>query len=88
MHIAKNSTETTMVSIFDDIYNAIDKGNKVQLVLLYRLEEIGITDKALDSLKSYITNRTYRTLKNDIQSDEFHLTYGVLQGFVIGPLLF
>ena len=69
----------------------IDKGNKVQLVLLDmsaaydtishkivldRLEEIGITD-ALDLLKSYITIRTYRTLINDIQSDEFQQKYGV-----------
>ena len=33
-------------------------------ILLNRLEEIDITDKALDLLKSYITNRTYRTLIN------------------------
>ena len=98
-----HSTETTIVSIFDNIYNAIDKGNKVQLVLLDmsaafdtisyeilldRLEEIGIADKALDLLKSYITNRTYRTLINDIQSNEFQLKYGVPQGSVLGPLLF
>ena len=42
-------------------------------IVLDRLEEIGITDKALDLLKSYITNRTYRTLINDLQSDEFQL---------------
>ena len=98
-----HSTETTIVSKFDNIYNAIDKGNKVQLVLLDmsaafdtisyeilldRLEEIGIADKALDLLKSYITNRTYRTLINDIQSNEFQLKYGVPQGSVLGPLLF
>ena len=29
-----HSTETTIVSIFDNIYNAIDEGNKVQLELL------------------------------------------------------
>ena len=46
-------------------------------ILLDRLEEIGIADKALDLLKSYITNRTYRTLINDIQSNEFQLKYGV-----------
>ena len=40
-------------------------------ILLDRLEEIGIADKVLDLLKYYITNRTYRTLINDIQSDEF-----------------
>ena len=55
-------------------------------ILLDRLEEIGIADKALDLLKSYITNSTYRTLINDIQSDE--LKYGVPQGSVLGPLLF
>ena len=98
-----HSTATTIVSIFDNIYNAIDEGNKVQLVLLDmsaafdtishkilldRLEEIGIADKALDLLKSYITNRTYRTMINDIQSDEFQLKYGVPQGSELGPLLF
>ena len=35
-------------------------------ILLDRLEEIGITDNALDLLTSYITNRTYRILINDI----------------------
>ena len=57
-------------------------------ILLDRLEEIGITDKALDLLKSYFTNRMYRTMINDIQSDEFQLKYGVPQGSVLGPLLF
>ena len=57
-------------------------------ILLDRLEELGIADKALDLLKSYITNRTYRTLINDIQSNEFQLKYGVPQGSVLGPLLF
>ena len=57
-------------------------------ILLDRLEKIGITDKALDLLKSYITNRMYRTLINDIKSDEFKLKYGVPQGSVLGPLLF
>ena len=52
-------------------------------ILLDRLEEIGITDKAIDLVKSYITNRTYRTLINDIQSDEFQLKYGVPQGSVV-----
>ena len=49
------------------------------MILLDRLEEISITDKVPDLLKSYITNRTYRTLINDIQSDEFQLKYGVPQ---------
>ena len=81
----------------------MDKGNKVQIVLLDmsagfdtishrilldRLEEIGITDKALDLLKSYITNRICRTLINGIQSDEFQQKYGVPQGSVLGRLLF
>ena len=57
-------------------------------ILLDRLEEIGITDKVPDLLKSYITNRTYRTLINDIQSVEFQLKYRVPQGYVLGPLLF
>ena len=39
-------------------------------ILLDRLDEIGISDKALDLLKSYITNITYRKLINDIQSDD------------------
>ena len=54
--------------------NAIDEGNKVQLVLLDmstafdtishsilldRLDEIGITGKSQYKLKSYITDRSY-----------------------------
>ena len=46
----------------------------------------GLMDGWMDG--SYITNRTYRTLINDIQSDEFQLKYGVPQGSVLGPLLF
>ena len=57
-------------------------------ILLDRLEEIGIADKALDVLKSDITNRTYLTLINDIQSDEFQLKYRVPQSSLLGPLLF
>ena len=57
-------------------------------ILLDILDEISITDKALDLLKSYITNRTYRTLINDIKSDEFQVKYGVPQVSVLGPLLF
>ena len=68
-----------MSAVFDTISHRI---------LLDRLEEIGITDKALDLLKYYITNRTYRTLINYIQSDEFQLKYGVTQDSVLGPLLF
>ena len=45
-------------------------------------------DGWMDGWIDYITNRTYRTLINDIQSDEFQLKYGVPQGFVLGPLLF
>ena len=44
--------------------------------------------KKLYLLKSYITNRIYRTLINDIKSDEFQLKYGVSQGSVLGSLLF
>ena len=66
----------------------IDTGNMVQLMLLYisaacetiyhsilldRLEEIGITDKALSLLKSYITDRIYSKLINAIKSVKFKL---------------
>ena len=57
-------------------------------IVLERLEEMGIMDKALYLLKSYITNRTYRTLINDITSDEFQIKYEIPQDSVLGLLLF
>ena len=58
-------------------------------ILLRRLNEwFGVTGKALDWFKSYLTGR-YQTIKlGDCLSSKSDLTFGVPQRSVLGSLLF
>ena len=47
-----------------------------------------ITGIVLDSIRSYLHNRSQRVIINDTPSATFPLISGVPQGSVIGPLLF
>jgi len=58
-------------------------------ILLQRLERnLGITGLALQWATSYITGRTQQVLNNGKLSQLQRLSYSVLQGSVLGPLLF
>ena len=49
--------------------------------------EFYITDKALDWLKSYLTNRQHRVRIGDTYSDIKTINVGCPQGSILGPLL-
>ena len=87
----------------DSILKPLDDGLIVQLLLLdlssafdtishdilfTRLNDVGITDNAFDFIKSYITKRSYSVLIGNEISVCVCSTHGVLQGSVLGPLLF
>ena len=57
-------------------------------ILNEKLAYYGVKNKALDLLKSYLTNRKQYVKLNDITSTVRSISVGVPQGSIIGPLLF
>ena len=98
------STETALLRIKADIDHILDDGDGVLLVLLdlsaafdtidhgillQRLAtEVGLNDKALAWVESYLTGRRQAVHINGCISKAVPLRIGVPQGSVLGPLLF
>jgi len=79
-------------SIFCDLEKAFDSVN--HNILLSKLPYYGISGKAKLLLESYLQNRYQRVritnsyLNSNIVSEWTKIKYGVLQGTILGPLLF
>ncbi len=58
------------------------------ILLIKIIEHYGILGVALDWFKSYLSNRRQFVSRSGILSDAENISYGVLQGLVLGPLLF
>ena len=99
-----HSTETALLKIHVDILTSMDTGKVTALtlldlsaafdtidhtILLSRLDDwFGVTGKALNWFKSYLTGRCQRIQLGDCLSSKADLKFGVPQGSVLGPLLF
>ena len=98
-----HSTETAVVKIFSDICQSLSQRRDVVLclldlssafdtlhhgILIQRLAEIGIRDKALEWFRSYLEGRTTSVKVNNSRSSSDVMKYGVPQGSVLGPTLF
>ena len=57
-------------------------------ILLKKLFRYGIRGKALDIIRSYLSNRKQRVKIDKVQSQYKNITIGVPQGTILGPLLF
>ena len=100
---AQHSCETALINIIDLWLNAIDNGKMIGVVLvdfkkafdlvdhqilIKKLEIYGIKDGALQWFNTYLTNRKQQVSINNCKSDFQHISYGVPQGSIMGPLLF
>lgn len=99
-----HSTETAVVKVLSDVLMALDRGELAMLAfldlsaafdtvdhetLLRRLQTtFGVTDKAADWLRSYLTERTQFVRIGQDRSSVVDLRFGVPQGSVLGPILF
>ncbi|GBP15890.1 Probable RNA-directed DNA polymerase from transposon BS [Eumeta japonica] len=74
------------ISIFCDLSKAFDCVHHESLI--GKLRHYGVTDRALDLLKSYLSNRIQRVDVNGKKSSGSIVHMGVLQGSILGPFLF
>ncbi len=64
-------------------FDTIDHG-----ILLRKLELYGITGSALALIRSYFSDRNQKCQLGDQISTVRHVTYGIPQGSILGPLFF
>ena len=99
----QHSTEYTAVQLIDHVSKEMENGKTptnvyIDLskafdtltfdILLFKLKYYGVTDTALDLMKSYLINRKQYFVFNSCQSDYSEIYTGVPQGSILGPLLF
>lgn len=75
-----------IIGLFCDISKAFDTVNHD--ILLKKLEFYGIRGAVLNWVTSYLYNRVQCTVVNNVKSDLEHISCGVPQGSVLGPLFF
>ena len=76
----------TPINIFLDLSKAFDTLD--HNILLNKLNYYGIQSTALNLFKSYLHNRKQFVIVNNAKSRTQHITTGVPQGSILGPLLF
>ena len=74
------------VGIFIDLAKAFHTAN--HRILLEKLKHYGLRDTTNDCFKSYLENRKQFVVINKTSSNRSTITCGVLQGSILGPLLF
>ena len=100
---ACHSTELASIKLIDRITQDLDKG-KIQIsifldlskafdtldhvILLQKLNYYGIKSVKLKLFQDNLQNRTQYVSYDKTNSDMYHISTGVPQGFISGPLLF
>ena len=102
-YLKKHSTITFLAEALNHIYQLVDQKFHVALVkldlskafdtinhqkLLNKLANLGLDEKSLAWVESYLENRKQKTKFKFYTSNEENVTTGVPQGSILGPLLF
>ena len=82
---ATNESETTL-AFFVDLRKAFDTVSHD--ILCKKISNYGLRGKVLGWCSNYLANREQQTLVNNVKSAKCHLSFGVPQGSVLGPLFF
>ena len=75
-----------VLGIFLDIKKAFDSVNHT--ILLKKLYQAGFRGNIYNLMQSYLSNRTQLVRINNTYSNQLHISHGVPQGTVLGPILF
>ena len=101
--IPGDSTINQLTFLYNEFSQALDNGKEVRVVfcdiskafdrvwhkgLLFKLRSIGIKDRLLSWFSSYLKDRKQRVVLSGCNSADRLVTAGVLQGSILGPLLF
>ena len=96
-------TTNQLVSMYHEVCTALENQNNIQLIffdvskafdkfwhkgLVYKLESVGIKYPLIQWFKDYLNDRKQRVIINGKSSARKNVNAGVLQGSVLGPLLF
>ena len=98
-----DSCTNQLISITHEIYQSFDDGFEVRGVfldiskafdkvwhngLIYKLKQNGVAGDLLDTLTNFLKERKERVILNGQYSTWTNVEAGVLQGSILGPLLF